>query len=420
MKLPETRYARSGDLRIAYQVTGHGPFDLVLVPGFLSNLEVHWEDPGYSHLMRRLAGFARLIQFDKRGTGLSDRVDPANLPDLETRIDDIRAVMEAAGSGRAALLGASEGAPMAMLFATTYPERTRSLVLYGGYAHFHKWVLGPEAVDRFVAAAERSWGTGASIKLFAPSRVSDPYFSAWWARFERLSCTPTAAIAQARMDEQVDLRGVLVRIRAPTLVLHRRGDARVDPAAGRYLATHIPGARFVELAGRDHALWIGDIDAAVDAIEAFLTGLPPRPPPQRVLAALLALRVSGPERRAAWPSDRRWLETLERFGRTVEDTARRLGGQVLRAAGEAALLRFDGPGQALRAASALRDAARAEGLQVAQGVHVGEMETGDDGVAGAAPRNAQRIAAVAARRRNPRLGAGGGALGRLGRAFRRP
>ena len=173
VRLPETRYARSGDLRIAYQVTGQGSLDLVFVPGFLSNLDLHWEDPGYSHLLRRLAAFSRLIHFDKRGTGLSDGVDPAHLPDFETRMDDVRAVMDAAGSGRAAVLGASEGAPMAMLFAATYPNRCRALVLYGGYANFHRWVLGPEAVERFIAEAERSWGRGANDKYRDEPSPSD-------------------------------------------------------------------------------------------------------------------------------------------------------------------------------------------------------------------------------------------------------
>ena len=232
MKLPETRYARSGDLRIAYQAIGQGPLDLVFVPGFLSNLELHWEDQGYAHLMRRLAGFSRLIHFDKRGTGLSDRVDPAHLPSLEARMDDVRAVMDAAGSGRAAVLGASEGAPMAMLFAATYPERTRALVLYGGYASFHKWVLGPDGVERFIDEAERSWGSGATLKSFAPGRVTDPHFSAWWARFERLSCSPTAAIALARMNAAIDLRAILPSIHVPTLVLHRASDARAAPRRG--------------------------------------------------------------------------------------------------------------------------------------------------------------------------------------------
>jgi pimeloyl-ACP methyl ester carboxylesterase/DNA-binding CsgD family transcriptional regulator len=390
VRLPETRYARSGDLRIAYQVVGHGALDLVFVPGFLSNLELHWEDPGYSHLMRRLARFSRLIHFDKRGTGLSDRVDPARLPSLETRMDDVRAVMDAAGSGRAAILGASEGAPMAMLFAATYPERCRALVLYGGYAHFHKWVLGPEAVERFVAEAERTWGTGASLKAFAPGRVSDPHFSAWWARFERLSCSPTAAIALARMNADIDLRGVLGSIHVPTLVLHRADDARVSPEGGRYLARHIPGARFAALPGRDHPLWTGDVDAAVDAIEEFLTGMPAHSEPRRVLAALLALRVQA--RRAV--SDGQRADALERLGGTVEETVRRLGGQVLRRDAETALIRLDGAARATRCAVALRAAAQGLGLALAQGLHAGEVEV-EGGATGTAARTAERVAAAA-------------------------
>jgi pimeloyl-ACP methyl ester carboxylesterase len=205
---------------------GHGPLDLVFVPGFISNLEVHWEDAGYGHLLHRLSAFTRLILLDKRGTGLSDRVDPDHLPSLETRMDDVRAVMDATGSGRAALLGASEGAPMSILFAATYPERTRALVLYGGYAHFHTWVMGADVLANFMEAAQTSWGSGATLKNFAPGRVDDARFQAWWARFERLSASPTAAIALARMNAQIDVRHVLGSIRVPTLIIHRTDDAR--------------------------------------------------------------------------------------------------------------------------------------------------------------------------------------------------
>src|ERR1700674_2663391 len=283
MKPPETRYARSGDVRIAYQVVGHGPLDVVFVPGFLSNLEVHWEDPGYSLLLRRLATFARLILLDKRGTGLSDRVDNRDLPSLETRMDDVRAVMDAAGSGRAVLLGASEGAPMSILFAATYPERTRALVLYGGYANFHTPVMGPAA--------------------FAPGRVEDAHFKAWWARFERLSVSPSAAVALARMNAQIDVRHALASIRVPTLVIHRTHDARVKLAGGRYLAQKIGGARFIEVPGRDHPIWTGDIDAVVDKIEEFLTGERPAPNHDRVLATLVVARLGGAARSAAFAGD---------------------------------------------------------------------------------------------------------------------
>jgi len=230
---PQTRYAKSADVRIAYQVVGNGPIDLVFVPGFISNLEVHWEDPGYSHLLGRLAAFTRLIQFDKRGTGLSDRVDTHDLPTLETRMDDVRAVMDAAGSGRAVLLGASEGAPMSILFAATYPERTRALVLYGGYAHFHTWVMAPEPLANFMRSAESNWGSGASLQHFAPGRIEDARFKAWWARFERLSVSPTAAIALARMNAQIDVRHVLGSIRVRR-ALRRHGARAPTPKTHFY------------------------------------------------------------------------------------------------------------------------------------------------------------------------------------------
>ena len=397
MKLPETRYARSGEFRIAYQVVGQGSLDLVFVPGLLSNLDLHWEDPGYSRLMRRLSGFARLIHFDKRGTGLSDRVDPAHLPDIEARMDDVRAVMDAAGSGRAALLGTSDGAPMALMFAATYPERTRALVTYGGYASFHRWVLSPDAVERFIAEAEARWGSGATLGAFAPGRVSDPHFAAWWARLERLSCSPTAAVALARMTARIDLRAILPSIRAPTLVLHRMQDARVDPEAGRYLARHIPGAQFRPLEGRDHPLWTGDVDAAVDAIEEFLTGMPPHADPPRVLAAMLAWRTGTPRRNDTPAGDRAWAEALDGFAAAAGEAARRFGGRPVRGDVEGGTLRFDGPARAVRCGRALRAAAEVRRLPLAQAVHVGELELRDAGetVAGLAIRVVQGIAAAA-------------------------
>lgn len=284
MRTPHTRCALSGGIRIAHQVIGQGPIDLVFVPGFISNLERHREEPGYSRPLRRLSAFARVIHFDKPGTGLSDRVDVQHLPDLGTRMDDVRAVMDAVGSGRAALLGASEGAPMSILFAATYPERTRALVLYGGYAHFHGAVSSAERSAAFVRSAEQGRGTGASLASFAPGLVHDPHLSAWWARFERLSVSPTAAIALARMNATIDVRGVPGAIRVPTLVIHRRDDARVKVAAGRSPAERIPGARFVELSGRDHPIWTGDIDRVVDAIEEFPTGTHSAAASGRVLA----------------------------------------------------------------------------------------------------------------------------------------
>ncbi|MER9630414.1 alpha/beta fold hydrolase [Mesorhizobium sp. M0296] len=370
MRPIETRYALSGDVRIAYQVVGQGSLDLVFVPGFISNLDLHWEDEGYTRLLKRLSAFSRLILFDKRGTGLSDRVDAHHLPSLETRMDDVRAVMDATGSGRAALLGASEGAPMAMLFAATYPERTRALALYGGYAHFHKWVMPPERLEAFIATAETAWGTGATLPHFAPGRVDDPRFATWWARFERLSASPTAAIALARMNAAIDVRGVLAAISAPTLLVHRRNDARVDPEASRFLARKIPNSRLVEVAGRDHPIWTGDVDRVADVIEEFLTGARAVAEAERVLAALLVTRIYDTARLG----DRMWSERTQRFQETWRLLVGRHGGRPAGTHGELMMARFDGPARAVRCAAALRDAAQEIGIASAQGVHVGEVE----------------------------------------------
>ncbi|TIT03074.1 alpha/beta fold hydrolase [Mesorhizobium sp.] len=370
MRPIETRYALSGDVRIAYQVVGQGSFDLVFVPGFISNLDLHWEDEGYSRLLKRLAAFSRLILFDKRGTGLSDRVDTRHLPSLETRMDDVRAVMDAAGSGRAALLGASEGAPMAMLFAATYPERTRALVLYGGYAHFHKWVMPPERLNAFIEMAETAWGTGATLPYFAPGRVDESRFATWWGRFERLSASPTAAAALARMNAGIDVRGVLAAISAPTLLIHRRNDVRVDPDASRFLAKKILNAHLVEVPGRDHPIWTGDVDRVADLIEEFLTGERAVAEAERVLAALLATRIYDTARLG----DRMWSERSLRFQETWRLLVGRHGGRSAGTHGELMMSRFDAPARAIRCAAALRDAAQNIGVATAQGAHVGEIE----------------------------------------------
>ncbi len=391
---PETRYALSGDVRIAYQVVGHGPLDLVFVPGFISNLDVQWEDPGFSHLMTRLGSFARLIMLDKRGTGLSDRVDTHHLPSLETRMDDVRAVMDAVGSTRAAVLGVSEGGPMAILFAATYPARTRALVLYGCYAHFYSWVMGREALDDFIKGIERGWGTGASAQRFAPDQGER--FKAWWARYERLSCSPSAAIALARMNAAIDVRSVLAAIRVPTLVIHRAADARVKTAGGHYLADKIKGARYVELPGRDHPIWTGDIDAVVDEIEEFLTGVRPAPEHARVLATLVVARIADPERTAARLGDRLWGERTKALRDTAAQLVVRHGGHLLASSAEDVRARFDGPARAVRCALALREAAHRLGLALAAGVHTGEVELDHDSASGRSLHVTARIAARAA------------------------
>jgi pimeloyl-ACP methyl ester carboxylesterase/DNA-binding CsgD family transcriptional regulator len=389
---PQTRYAKSGDVRIAYQVVGNGPVDLVFVPGFISNLELQWEDAGYAHFLQRLSTFSRLILLDKRGTGLSDRVDPRDLPDLDARMDDVRAVMDMAGSRRAVLLGDSEGAAMSLAFASRYPERTRGLVLYGGYAQFQTSVMGRDALADFVRAAEAGWGSGASLPHFVPGRMCDPRFQAWWARLERLSASPTAAVALARMNASIDVRPLLAGIRAPTLVIHRRDDVSVKFAGGRHLAERIAGARFVEVAGRDHPIWTGDVDRIVDEIEEFLTGSRPLSAEDRMLATIITARVVAPDRLKTRPGENARSERLAAFHKAAREIVTRHGGQSLGTGTENVGARFDRPARAIRGALAIRDAADAQGLALAVGVHAGEIEIREDSIAGLAIHVAQQIA----------------------------
>ena len=392
---PQTRYARSGDVRIAYQVVGQGPIDLVFVPGFVSNLDVHWEDPGYAHLLRRLSAFTRLILLDKRGTGLSDRVDIHHLPSLETRMDDVRAVMDAVGSQRAALLGASEGGPMAILFAATYPERTRALLLYGAYAHFHSWVLSPDKLQAFIERAENNWGSGQSLPAFAPGMMGNPKFRDWWARFERVGAGPAAAVALARMNAEIDVRPVLPAVRVPTLVIHRRDDVRVNVGGARHLARHISGAKYVEVPGSDHPIWVGDIDRVVDEIEMFVTGAQPRHEHDRVLSTVVAADIVQAARGAAHYGDRRWVDLVHDYGSAAETEIDRFRGRLVGKRPDGTIACFDGPARALRCAHAMRRAADRLGLQLRSGVHTGEIEVRENEVGGLVLHVAVRVAAAA-------------------------
>lgn len=396
MAVPETRYAKSGDVRIAYQVVGQGPLDLVLVPPSLSNLEIHWEEPGFSHLLHRLAAFTRLILLDRRGTGLSDRIDGRDPPSLQAHATDVCAVMDAAGSGRAVLLGASEGAALSILLAVTYPRRVRTLLLYGGFAHFAGAVMGPEALAAFVGQIEKAWGSGITLRHFAPGRVEDARFKAWWARLERLSLSPTAAAALVRADATLDVRHVLDDIAVPTLVIHRADDARVAPASGRHLAQKIRGARLVELPGRDHPIWTGDVDRVVDEIEEFLTGERPTTSRERILATLLVARLVAPERLAARLGDRLWSERVERMREAATEVVARHAGRLIGTAGEETRAHFDGTTRAVRCALALKDTARALDLPLAAGVHAGEVDIRDESVAGLALHVTERVAGRAA------------------------
>src|ERR1700682_5808276 len=279
--VPVTRYARSGDVNIAYQVTGEGPIDLVFVMGWVSNLEAFWQEPTVASFFHRLASFSRLILFDKRGTGLSDRVPIDRLPTLEQRMDDVRAVMDAAGSERAALFGVSEGGPMCALFAASFPQRTSALVMYGSYAKRvwdpeYPWAPTPEERERWYSLLESEWGSGADVEILAPS--ADARFREWWSRYLRMSASPgAAAVGLGRMNTAIDIRQLLSAIRVPTLILHRTGDRDIDVRGSRWMAGQIAGAKYVELPGDDHLPWVGGQDAILDEVEEFLTGVRRRP-----------------------------------------------------------------------------------------------------------------------------------------------
>jgi class 3 adenylate cyclase len=390
---PETRYARSGDVNIAYQVAGEGPPDLVLVPGFVSHLDIDWEGPGYARFLDRLASLSRLIRFDKRGTGLSDR--PGGLPDLETRMDDVRAVMDAADCRRAALLGYSEGGPMCCLFAATYPERTSALVLYGTYAKRrdpdsdYPWAATWEERQAYADRVERDWGEEADLGRMLPH--ADEAMMRWWRSRARAAASPGAARALILMNSQIDIRHVLPTIRVPTLVLHRSGDLDSRPEEGRYIADRIPGALFVQLAGDDHMVSI-DPDQILDEVEEFLTGARPAPEPDRVLATVLFTDLAGSTERAAQLGDRRWRDLLETHNAEVRRQLDRFHGREVGTAGDGFLAVFDGPARAIRCAVAIRRAVEALGLEMRAGLHTGECELIDEKVGGIAVHTGARVA----------------------------
>ena len=395
----QTRYARSDGINIAYQVTGTGPLDLVLVAGFVSHLEIDWDEPRSAHFLERLSSFSRLIRFDKRGTGLSDR--PGGLPDLETRMDDVRAVLDEVGSAQAAVFGYSEGGPLAALFAATYPERVSALVLYGSYAKRqdpdaeYPWAPTREARASYAAAVERGWGEEGDLATYAPE--ADEALSRWWSVRARAAASPGAARDLVLMNSSIDVRHVLPAIRVPTLVLHRRGDTDSSVEEGRYLAEHIPTARFVELDGAAHLPWI-DADQILDEVEEFLTGVRRGPSPDRVLATLLFTDIVGSTDRAAAVGDRAWRELLDRYERAMRREILRGGGVLVDTAGDGALARFDGPARAVRSAHAIIEAARALGLDLRAGVHTSEVELAGDAVRGIGVHVGARLAALAGAR----------------------
>ena len=390
MALPVTRYAKSGDVHIAYQVFGSGPIDLVFVPGFVSHIEAYWDHPDLARWLLRLASFARVATFDKRGTGLSDRV--SELPSFDLRMDDARAVMDAAGMERAALLGISEGGPMAALFAATYPQRCRGLVLYGGFARASSWTT-PEGLERFFGYIDKSWGSGHNLSMFAPSRKNERALQQWWGRYERLGASPAAAIAVIRMLGQIDISDILPSVHVPTLVIHCAGDTLINVECGRFLAERIPGARLLELPGIDHLFFIHE--QIGDAIEEFLTGSISAAESDRVLATVLFTDIVGSTARAEQLGDQRWHNLLDAHHTTVRRELARSRGNEVKSLGDGFLATFDGPARAVRCACAIAEAVRPLDIQVRSGLHTGEVEIADNDVQGIAVHIAARVSALA-------------------------
>jgi pimeloyl-ACP methyl ester carboxylesterase/class 3 adenylate cyclase len=394
MTPPETRFAQSGDASIAYQVLGQGPPDLVMVPGFVSHVEYAWEDPSYARFLQQLASFSRLIMFDKRGTGLSDRI--TGIPTLEQRMDDVRAVMDAAGSQKAALFGVSEGGSMSVLFAATYPERTSALVLYGTIAK--GWLVddasGALTREQDEASDDRwrkGWGGPINIEYLAPSMAHDERFRQWWAKFLRFSAGPTTVINLLRMYAQIDISAILPSIHIPALILHRTADLAIEVEQGRYLAGHIPGAKMVELAGEDHFWWIGDSEAIVNEIAEFLTGERPSTENNRVLATVVFTDIVDSTGRAAEMSDRPWQDLLNGHHAMLSREIDRFRGRLVKSTGDGCLATFDGPGRAIRCAQSIRDASRNLGLEIRAGLHTGEIELMEQDIGGLAVHFTARV-----------------------------
>jgi class 3 adenylate cyclase/alpha-beta hydrolase superfamily lysophospholipase len=388
MAVPATRYAKSGDVHIAYQVFGSGAIDLVFVPGYISHLENYWDHPDTARWLLRLGSFARVIMFDKRGTGLSDPV--SEVPSLDLRMDDVRAVMDAAGSESAALLGVSEGGALAALFAATYPQRCSRLVLYGAFARFPN---AAEVLKAFFEYADRAWGSGLSLPAWAPSRQNDPTMQQWWGRFERLGASPAAAMAVMRLATETDVGDIVSSIRTPTLVIHCKDDTAIPIECGRFIARNIPGARLIELPGQDHLFFLHE--QIGDSIEEFLTGSVSVAESHRVLATVLFTDIVGSTALAEQMGDRRWRDLLSAHHASVRRELARYRGNEVKSLGDGFLATFDGPARAVRCACAIVEAGRPLETQIRCGLHTGEIEMAGHDVEGIAVHIASRVSALA-------------------------
>lgn len=394
---PTVRYVRSSGASIAWSSVGDGAHTIAFVPGFVSHQEVFWDEPRVAHFFERLGSIGRLVLWDKREQGLSDRL--GRPPTLEQSMDDLAAVLDAAGAERATIFGISEGGPMALLFAASHPERTERLVVYGSYARMLRAPdfscgIPPHVFERFEREVVTRWGEPVALRWFAPSLRDDPTFVAWWGRLLRSGTSPAGVEALLGLYREIDVRHVLPAVQAPTLVLHRTRDRMIDVRQARYMASAIPDARLVELGGDDHVAFAGEGDDVLDEIEAFVTGSRPSRTPDRVLATVLFEDIVDSTGRAAALGDRRWRALLAAHDQAVRDAVRRNDGTVVKTLGDGALAVFDGPARAIRGALAIREEAQRLGLDVRAGLHTGELERANGDVAGIAVHIGARVAAA--------------------------
>jgi pimeloyl-ACP methyl ester carboxylesterase len=397
---PETRYARSGGLSIAYQVIGDGELDLVFLPEWFNNLETQWEDPRLARFPERLSSFARVVMLNQRGMGLSDPIPLTDSMAAEEWIEDASAVMDAVGVGRAALLGTGIGGAVALLFAASHPGRVSALVLVNSTARTaagENYPFGstPELRSSMRERMRDAWGQAAILPMLAPEAAGDARFREWYGRFERLAASPGMALAAQRLIFDLDVRDVLGAIQCPTLVLHREDDPLITVEHGRYLAEHVPGARYVELPGAGHAFWSGDASALLDEIQTFLTGVAATPEPDRVLATVLFTDIVESTEVATSLGDSRWAELLGEHEAIVRREVERSRGRIVAFHGDGAFARFDGPARAIRSACAIREALRAVGLEIRAGLHTGEVELRDDDLRGLGVHIGARVATSA-------------------------